>query len=175
MRMISTCLLLALALAGCAQSGPGDGVATAGGPGTSATTSASTGPDPDGPFKYSKCVRENGVPDFPDPKTDGGGGFSLAVPEGVDKSKVDAAHEKCKHLMPNGGEPQKASPEAIEEGRRMAQCMRENGFPDFPDPDANGGIAIQGGPGLDPKDPKFQEAEKKCAPQGGGTHQRNDG
>jgi hypothetical protein len=159
-------------------------VATAGGQGTQTTSSSATAGDldKDGPFKYSKCMRENGLPDFPDPQTNDGGGFSLSLPEGTDRQKVEEAEKKCKQFMPNGGQPQKPSPEMIDSARKMAQCMRENGFPDFPDPDENGGISIKGGPGLDPKDPKFQEAEKKCAqfrpggPGGpGGMQNRTEG
>jgi hypothetical protein len=183
MRIIVTGLLLAVILAGCAKPDAGDGVATAGGQGTQTgeTASASKAPDADMPFQHSKCMRENGLPDFPDPKPNDGGGFSLSLPEGTDRAKVEEAEKKCKQFMPNGGQPQKASPEMIENARKMAQCMRENGFPDFPDPDENGGISIQGGPGLDPKDPKFEEAHKKCAqfrpggPNGGGKQNRSEG
>jgi hypothetical protein len=41
-------------------------------------------------------------------------------------------------------------------------CMRKNGVPRFPDPDPNGGLAIIGGPGLDPNSPKFKAADKAC-------------
>ncbi len=183
MRFIVTGVLLAVTLAGCAQPDAGDGVATAGGQGTQTaqTASASNSPDADGPFKYSKCMRENGVPDFPDPKTNGGGGFSLSLPEGTDRAKTEEAEKKCRQFMPNGGQPQKPSPEMVESARKMAQCMRDNGYPDFPDPDENGGIKIEGGQGLDPKDPKFQEAHKKCAqfrpggPDSDGTVERKEG
>jgi hypothetical protein len=50
-------------------------------------------------------------------------------------------------------------------------CMRRNGVPKFPDPDANGGISIIGGPGLDPNSPQFKAAERACEkllPRGGG-------
>jgi hypothetical protein len=40
--------------------------------------------------------------------------------------------------------------------------MRRNGIPKFPDPDANGNLSIRGGPGLDPKSPRFKAAEKAC-------------
>jgi hypothetical protein len=41
-------------------------------------------------------------------------------------------------------------------------CMRRNGVPKFPDPDANGNLSIIGGPGLDPNSPRFKAAEKAC-------------
>ncbi|MFC0114652.1 hypothetical protein [Kibdelosporangium aridum] len=164
MRMIVTGLALAVSLVGCATAEP---------------AAPASKPD-DGPFKYSQCMRDNGVPEFPDPQINEGGGMGLSLPEGVDKQKLEAAEAKCKQFMPNGGEPQKASPEMVEAARKMAQCMRDNGYPDFPDPDENGGIAIKGGAGMDPKDPKFQEAHKKCEQflpkgPGGSKHDRTEG
>jgi hypothetical protein len=42
--------------------------------------------------------------------------------------------------------------------------MRENGVPDFPDPQADGGIRIQAGPGtgIDPDSQAFKDAQAKC-------------
>jgi hypothetical protein len=51
-----------------------------------------------------------------------------------------------------------------------AACMRKNGAPNFPDPDANGEIQITEGQGLDPNLPSFKRAEKACQrfmPRGG--------
>jgi hypothetical protein len=47
-----------------------------------------------------------------------------------------------------------------------SQCMRSHGVPDFPDPDKQGDLVIQGSPGsdLDPSAPAFQAAEKACGP-----------
>lgn len=51
----------------------------------------------------------------------------------------------------------------------FAQCMRDNGLPDFEDPtvDAQGGISFGGGPnggpdGVDPDDPAFADAFDAC-------------
>jgi hypothetical protein len=45
-----------------------------------------------------------------------------------------------------------------------AQCMRSHGVADFPDPNAQGGFSIQGGPGsnLNPGSATFQSADKTC-------------
>jgi len=134
-------------------------------------------------LKYSQCMRDNGVPNFPDPKMEDGGGFSLSLPEGADNEKVDAAQEKCKANLPNGGVPEKPDPERLEQMRKYAQCMRENGVPNFPDPSEDGGIALDMGKlGLSgPDDPKLKGAEEKCksvmpaGPEGGSKNQRNDG
>ncbi|MEV6347591.1 hypothetical protein [Actinoplanes sp. NPDC051851] len=41
-----------------------------------------------------------------------------------------------------------------------AKCMRENGFPDFPDPQAGGGLGLP--EGIDPESDQFKAAEAKC-------------
>jgi hypothetical protein len=44
----------------------------------------------------------------------------------------------------------------------FAQCMRDNGVPDFPDP-VNDGINL-GGTGIDPNTPEFKDVQKVCEP-----------
>jgi hypothetical protein len=69
----------------------------------------------------------------------------------------------------NGGAPV----DKVQAARAYAQCVRANGVPDFPDPDADGqfrGLAHE-----QQNDPKFQAAQDKCrnlAP--GGEHERSD-
>jgi hypothetical protein len=45
-----------------------------------------------------------------------------------------------------------------------AECMRDHGISDFPDPQPDGGIAIQAGAGsdLDPDNPQFKAADDAC-------------
>jgi hypothetical protein len=158
-------LLLALSLAGCGAADDSTGVATAGGRGR--TTSSAT---PDGrsdqerALAFARCMRANGVPNFPDPEV-GGGGLQLNLPAGTDKQKVDAAQQKCKQYLPNGGQPARMDPQVLEQLRRFARCMRENGVPTFPDPGENG-LSINGntlGTGRGPNDPAFKAAERACA------------
>jgi hypothetical protein len=52
----------------------------------------------------------------------------------------------------------------------FSACMRSHGLPNFPDANANGGIAIDASSGVDPSSPVFQAAQKACqklAPGGG--------
>jgi hypothetical protein len=157
-------LLLTLGVAGCQRSAGTGRVATAG-KGGNATSSAK----PDGQtdqermLKFAQCVRDNGVPDFADPQVSGGGGVSIGMPDGTDPKKADAAMQKCKQYMPNGGEPQKLDPKDLEKLRKLAQCMRDNGVTNFPDP-TDHGIQVNGNTsGLDPNDPKFKAADEACA------------
>jgi hypothetical protein len=113
-------------------------------------------------LKYAQCMREHGV-DMPDPQFEGGG-VMMKLPEGTDKAKLDAANQQCKQFMPNGGQPMKADPQMQEKMRKFAQCMRENGLPEFPDPGEDGGIRIEGGMGgaLDPNGEAFKKAQAAC-------------
>ncbi|MEU5720809.1 hypothetical protein [Micromonospora sp. NPDC047738] len=160
-------LLLGLAVAGCAKTGSdGEQVATAGGGAASASPSASLVPvsDEDRQREFAKCMRENGLPDFPDPET-ADGKVRIRMPDGADRAKGEAAMEKCRSLMPNGGKEIKLDPEQVEKVRQLARCMRENGVPDFPDPGPDGAIELNGD-GFDPKSPTVQAAMEKCRQDG---------
>lgn len=173
-------LLLVLPVAGCARGGGGDnGVATAGGakPSASASAGAGTGPhdrqhDQEQMLKFAQCMRDHGIP-MDDPQFDTGG-VSIMMPQGSDKSKVDAAQQQCKQYLPNGGEPMTPDPQMQEQMRKFAQCMRDQGITGFPDPSDDGGIKIDAGTlGADPQSEQFKKAESACsqyrpAPKGGG-------
>jgi hypothetical protein len=48
---------------------------------------------------------------------------------------------------------------------QYAQCIRKNGVPNFPDPNANGDFLFKSGPGgngVDPGSSQFQAAQKAC-------------
>jgi hypothetical protein len=90
-------------------------------------------------LKFSKCMRANGVPNFPDP--DARGGFLFQAGSGVDPSSpsFQTAHTKCQKLIPGGGPPAPGStthPSAqwLAHMVKAADCMRRHGISDFPDP-----------------------------------------
>lgn len=156
--------VFAFALAGCGGDGGGNGgIASAGG-----TASAAPGASPsaskdnyEAMLEFTECMRGEGI-EMDDPQP--GAGVQLRL-RGSDPAKTEAAMAKCRHLMPNGGELQKADPERIEKARQYSKCMRDNGVAAFPDPDPEtGGIMLRAAPGsgLDPNDPTFQAAQKTC-------------
>ena len=106
-------------------------------------------------------MREHGV-DMADPEFTADGGMSIQLQGGPDDmAKIDAAQEACREFAPFGGDGsrQAPDPEMEENMRKFAQCMRDNGVPDFPDPD---------GPGLriDDKvasDPDFAAPRRRSA------------
>jgi hypothetical protein len=171
-------LLLTLASAGCARgSGNDPGVATANGanPTASASASAAAGDNTDIALKFAQCMRAQGMTWFPDPQA--GGKMSVRIPSSVTKEKMDAATEACKKYAPNGGAAPKMDAAALEKMRQYAECMRENGVANFPDPSAGGGLSIDLGKlGMSPDDPKFVAADKACSkytPAGGSTGTAN--
>lgn len=158
-------LLLAVSVAGCGKPSADNKVASAGGQNTTTATSSAKADglsNQERALKFGQCMRDNGVSDFPDPKVTDDGGISMDAPTGADRQKVDAAMQKCKQYLPNGGEPPKLDPQHLEQERKLAQCMRENGFPNFPDP-SDSGPQINSNSGVDPNDPKFQAAQQACA------------
>jgi hypothetical protein len=160
-RILTLGLLLTMAAAGCGKTTEGDPVASAGGA-PKASAGAPATEDPDAPLKFSQCMREQGMSWFPDPNP--GGGLQIKVPRGTDKAKFEAAMAACKEWAPDGGDRGKADPERLEQGRQLAQCMRDNGVPDFPDPQADGSIRLDGSKiGSGPGDPAFDKADEACS------------
>jgi hypothetical protein len=158
-------LMLVLASAGCGARGDdGDGVATAQSGAATAEPTPSKTLDEDAPLKFAQCMREQGLTWFPDP--DPNGRTIVKTPKGTDPEKMQAAHEACQKFAPDGGDPGEVDPEMLEQGRKLARCMRENGVPDFPDPQPDGGIRLErkkDGSGIGPGDPAFDKAEQKCS------------
>jgi hypothetical protein len=116
---------------------------------------------------YVHCVRAHGVPNYPDPDSNG------QEPPGtkelfVTNPQFRVASDTCRHLLPNGGHPTQA-PQAdamTEAGAlRLAGCMRAHGYPSFPDPT----IDSVGQPvfnvqavGLDPHSPHVLATARTC-------------
>jgi hypothetical protein len=118
--------MVALIGAGCGSNSPsGGGTASSGASG--ATTKAA---DQGKLVKLAECVRAHGVPHFPDPDAKGEFAFGIDVSPAVWSKAVDA----CKDLEPAGIFSGKRSPKQQSDALRFAECIRENGVKDFPDP-----------------------------------------
>jgi hypothetical protein len=123
LRPLAALAMVALIGAGCSNASSENG--SSGGD-TNAT-------DRDKAVKFAECMRANGVSDFPDPNASGEFVYGASVSPAVFKKAVDA----CKDLQPPGTLSADRSPEQQSAGLKFAQCMRDNGVKDFPDP-ANG-------------------------------------
>jgi hypothetical protein len=112
--------------AGCGSKAP----AETGSAGSAGAAGHKQATDRDKAVKFAECMRENGVSDFPDPDASGEFVYGVSVSPAVFKQAVDA----CKDLQPPGTLSAKRSPEQQKEGLTFAQCIREHGVKDFPDP-----------------------------------------
>jgi hypothetical protein len=81
--------------------------------------------------KFTECMREKGVSDFPDPNASG---EFPSYGVSVGKTTWTNALRACKELQPPGSVSAKLNPEQLSAARKFAQCIRENGVTDFPDP-----------------------------------------
>src|SRR3954468_21936363 len=80
--------------------------------------------------KFAECMRANGVPHFPDPDSKGATNFGVDVTREVWLKAIDA----CKALKPAGALSSKRTPKEQSASLRFAQCVRDHGVKDFPDP-----------------------------------------
>jgi hypothetical protein len=122
----------------------------------------------DAALAYAQCMRANGYAEFPDPTPDGGIRFLIDPANAPRFQKAAAA---CHDLAPEGLGDDAIAPAELEALVKLAQCVRENGIPDFPDPDAHGRFDpsnIGGKPDV----PRLEAAMAACRdkvgfPQGG--------
>ena len=94
---------------------------------------------------YSHCIRSHGVPNYPDPGSDGALPKGDAQQFGVSSSQLQAAETDCQNLYPandgaiqqcetTGDCPQAVVQQALTIMREYARCMRSHGVPRWPDP-----------------------------------------
>jgi len=101
--------------------------------GTTSTTSS--GADKqlsarDKAVKFAECIRAHGVTDFPDPNEKNQFQYGVSVTPAVWTKATTA----CKDLQPPGTLSAKRTPKQQSASLRFAQCVRDHGVKDFPDP-----------------------------------------
>ena len=129
LRSLAALAVIAMIGAGCSN--------TPGGTGTGSSGGNNTATNRDQAVKFAECMRANGVRDFPDPDASG----QLAIDQVANRSSVDTnsaaflqAISICKDLEPPGFTGAKRTPEQQRAALKFAQCIRDNGVKDFPDP-----------------------------------------
>ncbi len=143
-------LALTVLVAGCGGSNaPSSGTASAGGPQAKA-------------LAYTRCMRNHGIPAFPDPTTPSGGGATFHMTLNQDTPTFKAASQACRTLLPGGQQAATTSAQQIAAEVRWAQCLRSHGVPGFPDPNSEGAIDSAK---FDPTSPAFQRASAACTSQ----------
>jgi len=131
-------------------------LATACGGGSSHAASATGGSTrAQAALAYARCMRSHGVPDFPDPDSNGNfhldnnqrGGGSRGSGSNPVSSQETAANQVCNHLLNVGTQLNAAQTQhTLSQLVKYAQCMRAHGVPSFPDPQTtSGGIGVPSG------------------------------
>jgi len=124
-RPLTGLALIALIATGCGETPTGTVAATE----TAAAKSKAV--------RFSECMRRSGVSEFPDPEPSG----ELTIDGVLNGSGLDSesaawkqAISACKDLQPSGFTGRKATPKEQDQRLLFAQCIREHGVTDFPDP-----------------------------------------
>jgi hypothetical protein len=104
LRVLTAVAIVVLIGAGCGSNGPSE---------TGTGTGGDEKPtDRDKAVKFSECVRQNGVSDFPDPNAKGDFEYGVSVSPAAWKKAIDA----CKKLQPPGPLSAKRIPSTDGEG-----------------------------------------------------------
>jgi hypothetical protein len=157
MRLLQGCAAAAMLLTLAACGASGSGAPTGGSPTTMSSADVlSLGK------QVAQCFRDNGIPEFPDPIIDDDG--QLHLPGNMEQQLenvypqqvLDQVQQACQSLMDQlpesaiggGGNnnPDAPGPGDVEALRQWAECARQNGFPDWPDPKADGSFPLRGTP-----------------------------
>ena len=119
-----------------------------------------------GAVAFARCMRSNGIPNWPDPNNSGAFDKSKLTPRqlGAGSSRVQAGQGACRHLLSNGGSgPTAAQVQQVKaQALRFSECVRGHGVPSFPDPDSTGRIPDPATVGIDQGSPKFRAANQAC-------------
>ncbi len=143
----------AIALAGCGSSAKPSSSASAG---TQALT-------------FANCMRSNGLTKYPDPSSNG-------HPQPLNQIDPNSptflrAYTACRKYVPNGGSgPPAPTATQARAALAFAQCMRNHGLPQFPDPLTTYGPGFTLGEGkyfpnistTELQSPAFTHAAKTC-------------
>jgi hypothetical protein len=166
--VVAAALATAVAIAACGGSSSP--------PSTTPHTTASSAPPKNfgqAADQYSACMRNNGVSNFPDPKVhQNGNKVSVMIhmtPAIANSPAFQSAQKACAHFMP-GGSANQPTAATVQRQRQyalaFAQCMRSHGFPNFPDPTAQGQLnpEMVTAAGINLHQPALLHAGLACVP-----------
>lgn len=160
--MATAAVLAGITLAGCGGPGSASG---AGGPAAGPTAENSASPDA-GIAAIVACYRSHGDPSFPDPVYDPGDGqWHFGVSPG---SAPLSTQQACQHLFPQASASPPIPQAQFQQLVKFAECMRQHGVPNWPDPDPDGSFGLP--PALQTKTPGDARALRACGaylPSGG--------
>ena len=123
---------------------------------------------------YAQCLRDNGV-EMDDPAAGERGGFKRQANDSddidIESEEFLVAQQICAPIF-EAGRPDvdlEVEQERLESELLLAQCLRDNGYPQYPDPalDTDGRLQRGGQQfqdlGIDRRSEEFQDARATCA------------
>jgi hypothetical protein len=139
-------------------------------------------------YRYSTCMRDHGVTNFPDPKvheSSNGGSTQVAVmiPAGVgtNSPQFKSAQTACRGILPQPSKSdlaQQAHDQQVHKEDLLAftRCLRDHGVNGFPDPNSQGELSLQQvrAAGIDLQAPSVRTAALTCVPTSNGSITRAD-
>jgi len=135
----------------------------------STTTTAAPAAQPTGQrpnlvklVEFARCIRSNGVRNFPIP--DASGVFKKTAQQlGVTDSQYQAAQGACNHLLPEGGEAPTITPADEADYQRGVACICSHGVANFPDPTiSKNQVKFNISRSLDQSSARFKLAVETC-------------
>jgi hypothetical protein len=123
-------------------------------------------------YRYAACMRTHGVTNFQDPHVSTqGNSVAIAIrvnPAITGSPAFKSAQRKCGHILPIGtSAPNQAQTRSQTDAiLAFAKCMREHGFPKFPDPNSQGQLtpAMLSQAGIKLQQPAIKPAAYACLP-----------
>jgi hypothetical protein len=157
MLLAASAAALALTVAGCGGSGDSKSSSSGSNSNSNATLEQAV--------KYAQCMRKNGVTNWPDPDKDGRFVIGAGGPD-RNAPQFKKAQRTCKSQEPPGLHKDTPAERAREQNEwlKVAQCMRKNGVPNFPDPQ-DGRLKIDRSK-INVNSPQFKNAQKACRDAG---------
>jgi hypothetical protein len=130
--------------------------------------------------EFSACLRAHGLPGFPDPQSEAaGGGFpSMSLNPYMNPSatgslalndytpQFQAVEKHCSSLARASlfimapAQIQALTQQQLKRELALVACLRKHGFPDMPDPTAQGALVIPSS--IDMNSPQYKAAAKLC-------------
>jgi hypothetical protein len=108
--------------------------------GTGGANITAANPNHEKAVEFAECIRSHGVGEFPDPDASGDFIYGIKAGSSLDPSSTawQTAIAACRNLEPSDFMPTTFTTKQIEARDKFAQCVRDNGVPDFPDPTTHG-------------------------------------
>jgi hypothetical protein len=119
-----------------------------------------------GALAFARCMRTHGLPNWPDPESNGVFDKSKLQQAGYSVAQTRAAEDgPCKNILPTQAPTasQTITAQQQQDYLNAVACMRSHGITDFPDPTFSGGhVTLVPPPGIDTNGTEFTAAQHIC-------------